>query len=217
MLVEIGACIVSYLAMELICGIYSYVRNKFKSNGYENLDWIRKPDEGYVPNDLDNQLIEKSKAIIGRHFPTGIEESLADMEIDQRMDTLKELCENISELYGIRVDAIKFEPGENIGTNICGLYDFQNKRIVINVDMLASDNPQILRDTVDTVIHECRHGLQYTAITTSDYPLATDLQKKSWANNYTNYIRPEVDPRFYYLQEMEFDARNFAQAVLSNF
>lgn len=94
-----------------------------------------------------------------------------------------------------------------------GLYDPATGRICINSSQLEpgsryGDDPRMM---VETCLHEGRHAYQDQAVKgIADH--SDKAQVESWRENFKDYITFEENPRAYYSQPVEADARAFAHA-----
>lgn len=105
-----------------------------------------------------------------------------------------------------------------------GGFDFSEK--VIRISHLdLDDNSGFLHpeDTLDTVLHEGRHGMQFLAVT-EGIGDAPDAVKLEWLGNNVRYFRPPqgevqtaedaVQWTLYAMQSNEIDARRFARVEI---
>lgn len=174
-------------------------------------------DENYRPTEMDKELIEKSREIITSHFPDGIESTMLALGFEARIEMIKQLTQEIVDAYGIDVDTLTFFGNEQSGKGLtAGFYNAQNKSIAINADLLAYDDGQLLREMIDTIIHECRHAFQCKAIHFPEECGVSEEQSKKWSDNFINYVSPDLDLEGYVYQPIEADARNFTSSVLQN-
>jgi hypothetical protein len=180
-----------------------------------------EPDKNYEPTKSDMQMIEEGREIIKTYFPDGIENTMISLSADARIEKIKEITAEIAAKYKIEVNYLTFLSVEQLvekgnSQYTAGYYDFEQKGIAINVNMLLLNNGEMLKDVINTIFHECRHAYQFMAIHHPDeYPV--DPQTiLDWANNFTNYISPELDLKGYMNQPIEYDARNFADYTLKD-
>lgn len=198
----------------IISSIFDFIRSKL---GDEEID--TGPDPNYKPTESDQELIKKSREIIETQFPEGIENTMLTLGIDARIEKIKQLTLDIAETYNIDVSSLVFLNCEQLiergqGANTAGYFDLENKTIGLNIDILMCNDGRLLRDIVDTIIHECRHAFQYKAI---EFPEECGVDPNTaleWLNNFTHYISPQINFRRYYYQPVEYDARNFAAVTL---
>lgn len=105
---------------------------------------------------------------------------------------------------------------ESLSQNTNGYVDWENKRIVVNSDLLASDSPDVLRKSVKTLIHEGRHAYQMNNVENSR--TEPNIEKvNAWrANLQTGYKTAALfGYPLYYMQPIEVDARTFSEGVVS--
>lgn len=108
----------------------------------------------------------------------------------------------------VTAESIKSDNG------VClGLYSPSSKDIKINADQLSRDSKygNDYSTHLDTVLHEGRHAYQDQVV--NGYVRHEDSKKvMAWRENMKdgNYIRYEQNPRAYFNQPIEKDAREFA-------
>lgn len=92
-----------------------------------------------------------------------------------------------------------------------GEYDPTTNTIVVNEQLVHSDNP---RRALETTLHEGRHAYQQDVMNNPDkYP--DHPMREIWAEN--NYISPNEDFEAYYNQPIEVDARSYANAHVNEY
>ena len=220
MLIEVGAFILSYIAIEAVGYVFSFVKRKIRENGYENLGFVYKLDQEYQPTEVDVELIGQSKDLLNKYFQednrVGV---LQSKSIEDRIELIKQLTEDIVAQYDVDVQMVKFSPSSEIGLYCGGYFNSETNEVAINLDMLAQNDPAALKFIVGTIFHECRHAIQHKAITTMGYKYGSEEQRFIWGVNFAgeNYISPETDDYGYYYQAVEFDARNFADSIVESF
>ena len=167
----------------------------------------------------DKRLIESNRELMKEFFPDGIEARFKGLALDRRVEIMKDLLERANEIYGTEIKSVTFSPSSEVGDTTYGYYSFDSHSITINVDVLASEDANVLRAIVGTVFHELRHAQQYKTITDSNYAYGTEEQRRLWALNFMegNYISPEIDYVLYQKQTVEADARQIAEHITVNF
>ena len=102
MLIEVGAFILSYIAIEAVGYVFSFVKRKIRENGYENLGFVYKLDQEYQPTEVDVELIGQSKDLLNKYFQednrVGV---LQSKSIEDRIELIKQLTEDIVALYDV--------------------------------------------------------------------------------------------------------------------
>lgn len=206
-----------FLALRLLEALSEYIARKIREAGMTVTE-SREPMAGYQPTAGDLELAERSRQLLDRHLPNGIQD-LAAMNLTRRQKCIAALSEDLCNLYDVEVGVLKFVSDREL-KHAAGAYDDRARALLFNVDMLASSRPDLLWMMVDTVFHECRHALQHAAISRSGYPYGSHEQRIDWAVNFLdgNYLTPDKDGfEAYRKQPVEFDAENFARTVLRNF
>ena len=209
--------IATYVASALVLETVGWLFQMWRLHG------VKKRTEEWCKTlpltEEDKQLIEDNRELMRELFPDGIENKFRDMPLADRVEKMKELIERANQIYGVGISTVKFAPGSEIGDCTLGYFDKDTNCVAINVDILASDDADVMRAIVGTVFHELRHALQYKAITDSDFHYGTEEQRRLWALNVMegNYIPPEVDFVLYQRQAVEADARQIAEHIIENF
>lgn len=135
---------------------------------------------------------------------------------EDRMQVLNSLEKDIARIEHRRpvpVYAVPLREGN------WGGYDPTDKTITINSAYLddSSQNPEIFKEILDTLIHEGRHAYQdYNMNEREVHPRHSEID--SWRENesrgYYGGDASELGARLYRFQPQEIDARQFAQDVI---
>ena len=138
MLIEVGAFILSYIAIEAVGYVFSFVKRKIRENGYENLGFVYKLDQEYQPTEVDVELIGQSKDLLNKYFQednrVGV---LQSKSIEDRIELIKQLTEDIVALYDVDVQMVKFSPSSEIGLYCGGYFNSETNEVAINLDLLS--------------------------------------------------------------------------------
>ncbi len=188
--------------------------NKWKANRYR-----KKAKEFLVAPELTEQdiaIAEKCQILLAEEFPEGITARMGDMNIENRQKLIQGLLQECENIYGVKLTEIRFLTNEQIGYGTLGFFSMDTLGICINVDVLSTDDPEILRMMVSTVFHECRHAYQYRAVTDSTVDYGTEEQRRLWALNFADYIPACIDFALYQQQVVEADARLFEEECMKN-
>lgn len=106
-----------------------------------------------------------------------------------------------------------FIPSSNDGI-VLGFYSKATRNITINAEQLdpQSKYGSDYRVHLDTILHEGRHAYQHQAVL-GEIEHADAQAVQAWADNMApgHYITFERNPRGYYFQPIEKDARDFAR------
>lgn len=132
---------------------------------------------------------------------------------EDRLEACVELEQNMAELQGRPVCEVI--PREMGSLDNCGAYS--DGKIYVNVAHLTS--PEFRLEVLDTIVHEGRHAYQEWAVKKfADSPNLVErffIDRTNWEDNLENYIDFKLDPRGYWNQPVEVDARNYAEQVLN--
>lgn len=209
-----GALFVAVAALEALA---EFVGRKIREAGISEAE-SREPMAGYRPTDEDLALAGRSRDLLERLLPGGLDE-LAAMDLDRRQQFVAALARETCELYEVDIRTLQFLPGEEMN-HAFGACDARNGVLMFNIDALGSTRSDLLWMMVDTVFHECRHALQHAAVCRSSCRYGSAEQRLSWAVNLLdgNYAEPRLEGfESYRKQPVEFDAENFARTVLRGF
>ena len=217
MIIETLAAIGIYLAAAAVVEGFSWGCRAWKRRGLK-----KRVEEWCVTLPLteeDKQLIARNRELMKVFFSSGIEDTFKDLSLELRQELMKNLIEQASQIYGLELNVLSFMPSTDIGECTYGFYNPDTNSVAINLDALASNEPDVLREIVGTIFHELRHGQQYRAVRDENYVYGSQEQLLLWAINFMegNYIPAEVDFVLYQKQAVEADARQIAEYIIENF
>lgn len=164
----------------------------------------------YAPEEVDIKLSENLKQRLSGTHGGQIAEYLKTLSFPDRKEYIeKELLPLIASEMGV---SPQFLGWYQEGTTL-GYYCEKKQGIAINEIYLADDNEFILRFIVNTIIHECKHAMQWDAVSgRHTHGYSTELIEK-WKLNIQDYIRPHESDEGYLKQPVEWDASSFAESV----
>lgn len=153
-------------------------------------------------------------------------EEWQNLSIEERVEVLNYLESQVAEIEHRPACPVEAEDlgfifemcGELQGNMGLHQSDFLgNERIVINTELLASNDPRFFREVLDTVIHEGRHSYQtYNLDHRETHTSQGDLTNWQVNRNDLGYQDAEkCGFRAYWMQPIEADARKFAEDVLT--
>lgn len=179
-----------------------------------------------APHDIEQ--IEQVSDVMSNMKELKIE-NWENLSLQERLNSLNKLEYRISEIecrpscpvYLENMGAIYIEDGQVYGR--LGGFNPETKDISLNSEMIKSNNPIALRETLDTIIHEGRHAYQdYNVNECEVHPRHAEVI--SWAETmeggkwgYCGDTSSLLGQRLYEQQSIEIDARNFAADVLSRY
>ncbi len=168
-------------------------------------------------SETDKQKVEETKELIRQCFGENVTERIRRASNRERIELMAEFAERLAKEYGLDIDVDVTV--NNI--NNCGSYYWEEKRAEFNIALLMEDGSNehfdyCVRTTLDTIIHELRHAVQYKAIENSGFWNVDEKRRMQWATNMApgNYIRADVDMRGYASQPIEKDATTFAALAM---
>jgi hypothetical protein len=211
--VVILVTLAGFVISQLVQGIFNYFRKTNLSNPEKPI--VYGPDSKYEPTERDLELIEQTKEILKDELPDGPITSIKNLSTEDRIAKMKQITDRVAKCYGVELSSIEFMSSEQLVENsyspvMCGFYDLEENKIVLNLDLLACNDLDFLRDNVNTIVHELRHAYQQRIIREQNTQEVPEDKIRAWMVNTAYYFRPDRDPRSYYYQILEFDARNFA-------
>ena len=150
-----------------------------------------------------------------------------NLSLEQRVELLNELETRIAEIEHRLACPIEVEDLGEIteeGGQLQGHFGyhssatiFSREKIVINSELLKSDNPLFHKEVLDTVVHEGRHSYQtYNLEHRETHTSRGDLT--NWHINMERYGYQKAQVwgfKAYWMQPIEADARKFAEDVLT--
>lgn len=175
-----------------------------------------------APNDMEqvNQISDVMRVTNGLKL-----EEWKELSLDQRVELLNQLESKIAAIEHRPACPITVENlgelSENngrIGGHL-GYHEngFSGERIVINSELVKSDNPNCYFEVLDTVLHEGRHSYQtYNMEQRQTHTSHGDLT--NWKTNLDQYGYQNAQLcgfKLYWMQPVEADARKFAEDVLT--
>lgn len=173
----------------------------------------------YEPEEPDRQLALQAAVYLKTKFPNGIQETIAEMSVDERMRLFEELAEDVRDLF--EVDKIQFEivtpeTEEEFRSMGLGFYYNSEKLLCLNGACIQCDNPGLWEEQVYTIFHEMKHARQYAAVSkTHDYGYSEDLLE-TWKYNMVVYISPAECDEAYRKQALEKDSFGFEDMIREN-
>lgn len=97
----------------------------------------------------------------------------------------------------------------------CGYYYEGDQSLNINVNRyLVTTDESIIKEFINTIIHECKHARQYDEVAGRKSHGYSDELKKKWEENFYNYISSEESDEGYMKQPVELDAWEFADSII---
>lgn len=169
-----------------------------------------KPE--YAPEQVDIELSQRLKDKLGELHDGHILEHLKTLNYDQRKEYFeKVLLPLITQEMDLDIKVVEWFQDESTA----GVYIEEKRCIMFNELFLTSDNDYILNVMINTIIHECKHAMQFDAIhgrNTHGYSI--ELIEK-WRVNSQDYIQPAESDEGYIKQPLEWDANGFAESVYS--
>lgn len=185
--------------------------------------WGKKPQQ--MPETLqaelgetDREMIRKTQELMRQVYGEDIVKRYAEANTRERINLTYEFAEQLAKLYGVDVNIDMYieEPKKNkpytfgkIGGNtiILNMY-------LIDIGERHEDFEDVIKEIIDTIIHEMRHAVQKKAIEQPGFWDMDDIRRATWARNLENYIPLRVDFQMYMRQPLETDARTFAAEAM---
>ncbi|MCD7824131.1 MAG: hypothetical protein LUG86_08995 [Oscillospiraceae bacterium] len=166
-------------------------------------------------SETDKEKIGETREIIRNHFTDKPAEAIGNMSNMERVQATSDFVKDLVKAYDLDIDV----DVEIMEGSMWGAYNFETKKAVFNVAYLMVDKSHekfeyIVKEFLDTIVHELRHAVQDKAINTPGFWDISDERRKAWADNMQHYINPKVDIKAYAKQPVENDAASFAAMAL---
>lgn len=175
--------------------------------------------ETYTLHEVDKEYIRVSREVLHEALGENPTEYLLSLDAEERLAAIQDLTNRLSELYGVEDITIDLAYSEE-HDNICGYYSRQDHKIVLNCVHLLTTNPILVKDFLDTIFHEFRHVVQYQMVKSDDYKWYNNdkdvVAEFAYGLDPKNYISFSSNPRAYYEQFVEVDAREIAMCILED-
>lgn len=201
--------------------IKSVGQSILKSIFGRRMDWQERFNElgfsttpSYTPEEPDIQLRNKCVEYINQKFPHGFEYFYLNSTVDERVEMLKSMTEDLSDIYGVKLnDIVLYTPDNEFKQRTAGYYSTDENTLNLNVSLLFQENMTMSAEAFLTIFHELKHARQWFAIKgEQDYGYSPELLY-SWAINWKNenYITFMESDEGYRNQPIEFDAFAFEE------
>lgn len=166
-------------------------------------------------SETDLEKIDETKELIKEVFGEDVTERVRRASNVERIQLFSDFAKRLAVTYGLDIEVdVDISKAEEWGA-----YNRLTKKAVFNILGLTIDgnHPQfeaVVREEMDTIIHELRHAVQNRAIEEPGFWNISDERRSAWAQNVANYIQPSVSLRGYANQPIEKDAVTFAEKAL---
>ena len=192
--------------------LINVIRNKIKLWGQQR----KMPQTQQAQmSETDLKEIEVTKELINTCFEGDPVSCLKNASNVEKINMMSGFAQKLAEEYGLDVEIdVTIDESKS-----WGYYNWEENKAVFNIAqiVLASNSENFayfVRESLDTIVHELRHAVQYKAIRESGFWGVDDERRKLWADNIQNYIQPTVDFKAYSKQPIENDAITFAALAL---
>ncbi len=179
---------------------------------------IRKPPETLVSapmTEQDQEMADKTRQIVMEVFGQDAAATVEEADYNGRVTLASDLVKKLTDAYGVHLDGCEIYIDSNV--NNCGGYIIKENKIKLNGAYLFSEDPDLIYEFIDTVIHEFRHAVQLQAVLDPEVAGAWQVSeetKENWKQNFLHYTPSTADLREYISQPVENDARTFAELSL---
>lgn len=178
----------------------------------EYLDSVLDSSLDYIPEQPDIELQRKLKDALDSMEDGHLFEHIKSLPFEERKKYFEEvLLPSVCKEMNITPKFL----GWFQHTSTAGYYNEEHQGIAINELFLASDNDYVLRVMINTIVHECKHAMQWDAASGRNKHGYSDALIAEWKRNFDDYISPEESDEGYVKQPVEWDASSFAEAVFS--
>ena len=173
-------------------------------------------DEGYEQSEAyDEQMIGSCQNIVIDTLGENPLNKIVNLSPEERAYALQQIISKTASLLNVDINQIVIDDLKGL----YGYYNDKNKTIAINIEQIVEEPMTIesAKELLITVFHELRHAYQHYAARNPSQYGADKLTASIWRTNYKNYVQCSKNPKRYYIQPVEQDARNFALSVLNTF
>lgn len=171
---------------------------------------ILDSDLAYLPEQTDIQLRQRLTSRLESLENGHLFEHFKSLSFEKR----KEYIENV--LLPMVCNEMNVSPsfaGWYQDNSTIGVYCEDVRGIALNEMFIATDNDYVLRNIINTVIHECKHAMQWDAVSGRNTHGYSPQLIEAWRRNFADYIQPEESDEGYAKQPVEYDAASFAESV----
>ena len=188
---------------------YKQYRDRLKRHR-EYVDSVLDSSLDYSPEKTDIDLRERLTKVLGEIEGGKLFEHIKSLSFEKRKEYFeKTLLPLICKERNVTPDFI----GWFQDNNTVGFYRESDHGIALNELFLTTDNDYVLRTIINTVIHECKHAMQWDAVSGRDTHGYSQNLINIWTCNFNDYISPEESDEGYVKQPVEWDASSFAESV----
>lgn len=157
-------------------------------------------------------------------------ENWSKLSLEQKTEVLNRIEQHVASIEHRPALKVELEP---MKPRTLGYQSASEHKIALNSMYVASNNPGVHREVLDTIIHEGRHAYQHYNVDVRNIH-ESGAEVATWRENfydpryqyyhstgqkiiipYNDGSRHDVDFRLYYYQPVEIDARNFAKDVMN--
>ena len=141
-----------------------------------------------------------------------LSEKWSKLSPDQKLEVIQTIENHEAEINGRNPCPVE---GKFLYTGqdgiVLGQYDRETRAIYINDSQLAPDSKygNSFDRITQTALHEGRHSYQHQTVE-GEINHTDTKELEVWKNNFDKYISFKEDPRGYYAQPIEVDARKYA-------
>lgn len=188
-----------------------------------------EPEEtNYPPGNVQRiyqPIIGQGVDAIRKTFPEGVTKEANSGDPYERVKKMEDLCRQYANVLNVdplpEFEVVAPENPEDTW-ELYGSYNFGEHKIMLNLPMIVSGEPNLLKEQIGTAFHELVHARQYLAVnawlnnkSVEKYGYSEDYVQ-ILAENFKNYIRPEENYEAYTKQPIEAEARWCKEQLLKN-
>ncbi len=198
----------------------------------DGIQWLQDKIEHWRPKnppvepvypeakEADEKLIDPVVKKIEEHFPTGISNFVEQTTEEKRAEKIAELVPVIAQTMGIKnIPEVEFYVPEDEEIVSYGAYNWRENKLKLNLAMAVSNDKEIYKEQVSTVLHELIHARQIGAV--KAWICGESIEEYGYqgsyihmlANNMFNYITIDESPEAYIKQPLEAEAFWFESKV----
>ncbi|MCI6996192.1 MAG: hypothetical protein MR936_05190 [Eubacterium sp.] len=167
-------------------------------------------------SEVDEVRINETADIMAEVFSEDVIASWSELSLDEKAEKLNEYYTKAGDKLGINTKGVIVEPmNTEPGDTLLG---YNSGDGYIHLNSFVLDDPSMLGKVLETATHEMRHQFQHDVVVNpSQFQDISNDTIEKWIYEQNNYISPEYDYQGYYEQDIEADARNYAENVVKSF
>lgn len=183
---------------------------EFVKDAYDEIIFYQDPGYDH-PEVIDMQMEQRSCEIVKEVLGEEPFDQFAVLSPDERKLAVENIVGATSEMMEVEIQEIAFED-----LDVYGCYSEKGRRIELNEVLLCQElmSEEEAMEVIDTIFHELRHAYQFRAACYPSQYKRDKMMAAIWRLNWKNYVAFQQNPKLYFEQPVEIDARNYAISII---